>query len=120
MKVIIAGSRHIDDYNLVAQAIDDSGFSITEVVSGCCRGVDKLGESWARSHGIPIEHYPADWQNFGKAAGPVRNRGMAQYADALIAILAPGSKGTADMIRQAKIYGLKTHIVEHDAEQSKL
>lgn len=114
MKVIIAGSRYIEDYNLVAQAIDDSGFEITEVVSGCSRGVDKIGESWARSHGIPIEHYQADWQNFGKAAGPVRNRGMAQYADALIAILAPGSKGTADMIRQAKIYGLKIHIVEHD------
>lgn len=114
MKTIIAGSRHIDDYNLVSQAIEDSGFEITEVVSGGCRGVDKLGEKWALGHGIPIEHFQADWQNFGRAAGPVRNRGMAQYADALIALLTKDSKGTKDMIKQAHIYGLKIFIVNCD------
>ena len=44
MKVIIAGTRSVDDYKLVVNTIQRSGYSITEVVSGCATGVDRLGE----------------------------------------------------------------------------
>ena len=47
MKVIIAGSRGVEDYALVEEAVKQSGFDITEVVSGTARGVDLLGEHWA-------------------------------------------------------------------------
>lgn len=55
MKVIIAGSRHyapIEAYQLVQEAIAAAGLSgkITEVVSGCCRGIDYAGEFWARKN----------------------------------------------------------------------
>ncbi len=42
MKVIIAGSRSINDYRLVERAVADSGFDVTEIVSGCSKGVDTL------------------------------------------------------------------------------
>jgi uncharacterized protein YaaQ len=42
MKVIIAGSRNITDYQQVVQVVRDSGFRITEVVSGGARGVGNM------------------------------------------------------------------------------
>ena len=112
MKVIIAGSRTIKDYSLVCEAITESGFEIDLVVSGHAKGVDQLGERWAKEHGVPVEQHPAQWNAHGIAAGPIRNEAMAQAADALVAIMPEeGTKGTKDMIRRAKKHGLKVHIL---------
>jgi len=98
MKVVIAGSRNIDDYKLVVDTISKSGYSITEVVSGCAVGVDRLGEQWARANNIPIKEMPADWFNYGNSAGPQRNRAMAEYADAAVVIWDGQSRGSRNMI----------------------
>jgi hypothetical protein len=98
MKVIIAGSRNVNNYSLVVQAIERSGFNITEVVCGCAVGIDRLGEQWARANNIPIKEMPADWNRNGKAAGPMRNRDMAEYADAAIVIWDGQSRGSRNMI----------------------
>lgn len=100
MRVVIAGSRTITDYFEVKQAILLSGFVITEVISGDARGVDKLGETWAKENKIPVQIFPADWLRYGRAAGFRRNRQMAFYSDALIAVWDGSSRGTGDMIRQ--------------------
>jgi hypothetical protein len=110
MKVIIAGSRTITDYLTVCDAITKSGFQITEVVSGGCKGVDSLGEFWAREHKVPVKQFPADWDMYGKAAGPKRNQQMANYGEALIAVWAGQSRGTLDMIAKAKTKELKVYI----------
>ncbi len=110
MKVIVAGSRHCTDEALVARAIDKSDFEVTEVVSGCARGVDTLGERWANAHKIPIKHFPALWAIHHRAAGPIRNREMAGYADALVAIYFEDSRGTANMIETAYKFGLKVYV----------
>ena len=108
MKVIIAGDRHLEDFNLLMDAIKHNEFEITEVVSGCAKGVDKMGEMWANMHKIPIKRFPAKWERYGKAAGPLRNEQMANYADGLLAIYDPNeSKGTKDMIKAAKRHKLK-------------
>lgn len=111
MKVIIAGSRGINDYAIVKQAIINSGFRISEVVSGGCRGVDKLGERWGKENRLPVKVFPADW-SMGKSAGPIRNAKMADYADALIAIWANNSRGTANMIDQAEKNGLLVFVFD--------
>ena len=113
MKVIIAGSRDIEDFDLVVQAVEDSGFEITEVVSGKARGIDSLGEKWALENDIPVKEFPAAWRVDGRYnpnAGPERNIQMARYADALIAITY-GSSGTSHMIKVAKMQGLQVHIL---------
>ena len=86
MKVIIAGGRNITDYNIVKTAYHKSGFQATEIVSGAARGVDYLGELFAKDNCIAIRSFPADWNKYGKRAGPLRNLQMAEYADALIAV----------------------------------
>lgn len=98
MKVIVAGSRTITDYGYVAAVIKQSGYNITEVVSGTAHGVDRLGEQWAVQNGIPIKYMPADWNLHGKAAGPIRNKEMAAYADAAIIIWDGESSGTKNML----------------------
>ena len=114
MRLIIAGSRKLTDAKVVIPAISEAvdnietmiEQSITEVVSGCANGIDSLGEEWARQAGIPVKQFPANWDQHGKAAGPIRNRQMAANADALLAIWDGKSRGTANMIREAEARGL--------------
>jgi hypothetical protein len=64
--------------------------------------VDTLAELWAVENGIPNTRYPADWKRYGRKAGPIRNRLMAENAEALIAIWDGKSRGAMDMIKQAR------------------
>jgi hypothetical protein len=104
MKVIIAGSRNIIDYGVhyVIEAVKESGFKITEEVCGMARGIDWCGKIWAEANEIPVKKFPANWKRYGKAAGPIRNKEMMEYADALIAIWDEKSRGTLDMINQMR------------------
>ena len=111
MRVIIAGSRTISDPALVDQAVADSGFEVTVVLSGGAAGVDRLGEDWAARNGVPIERYPAQWDLYGKRAGKIRNQQMAEAAEGLIAIWDGSSRGTFDMLDRASVLGLKVHIL---------
>lgn len=101
MKVIIAGSRSVTDYNTVVHAIGLLDINIDEILSGGATGVDMLGERYAKYYNIPIKRFEADWKTYGKSAGARRNEEMAKKADALIAVWDGESKGTKDMIDRA-------------------
>jgi len=110
MKVIVAGSREGFVARNVFEAIEESNFTITEVVSGTARGVDKDGEYYAKTRNIPVKHFPADWDTFGKRAGFIRNEQMADYADALVAVWDGKSRGTAHMIKVMEERGKPIHV----------
>lgn len=111
MKTIIAGSRDLLDYNVVAETIRDRlPWKITHVVSGRARGADTLGEKWAEANEIPLSYYPANWDKYGKRAGYVRNLEMAQNAEALLAFWDGESPGTKMMIKLAKEHGLQVFV----------
>ena len=111
IKVIIAGSRHMVPTEKDVKILDKYKQLITEVVSGCARGADKFGESWAEWNNIPVKRFPAEWDKYGKGAGPIRNKQMANYADGLIAFLWNNSRGTVNMIKQAKQANLWVEII---------
>ena len=115
MKVIIAGSRNFNDYNLLKTSCDNllTQFTNIEIVSGTARGADKLGERYAREKGYDIKEFPANWDKHGKSAGYIRNDEMAQYADMLIAFWDGTSKGTKHMIDLANKRSLKVEIVRY-------
>ena len=133
MKVIIAGPRDFEDYEVVCQAIEASGFEVTEVVSGKAKGVDTLGERWANDNDVPIEPFPAEWNNlkqpgavvatnswdkkYNKNAGFYRNGLMAEYGEALIAI-DTGSGGTGNMIKLATAAGLEVFRYDPEAHMT--
>lgn len=108
---IIAGSRTITDPQTVSDAVEKSGFIIEKIITGGCNGVDIVAEQYAMQNNIPIEVFLADWKKYGRAAGPVRNKQMAEHADSLIAIMPEGgSKGTRSMILEAEKKGLKIYV----------
>ena len=110
MKIIIAGTRTFTNYQKLKQTCDYFLQDQTniEIVSGAYyRGADKLGEQYAKERGYKLTKFPADWNKYGKAAGPKRNEQMADYADALIAFWDGKSRGTKNMIDLAEQLGLK-------------
>ena len=107
MKVIIAGSRYFNNYELLRQYVDHILQNVSqkesiEIVSGGAKGADELGERYAKERGYKITRFPADWNKYGRAAGPKRNEQMGDYADALIAFWDGESRGTKHMIEYAK------------------
>lgn len=117
MKVIIAGSRDIYNYELLEEVMRSSDIVPTEIISGGASGVDKLGEQWAEENNLPIHQFYADWSIHGKSAGPIRNRQMAENADALIALWDGQSRSTQDMIEQAvskKLY-IEVYFIHNNA-----
>lgn len=99
MKIIVAGGRDFNNYYILEKVLNSFKELIDEVISGDARGVDELGARWATSNNIHVNHFPADWDYYGKAAGFIRNIEMADNADALIAFWDNKSKGTGHMIK---------------------
>ena len=113
MKLIVAGSREFNNYELLKKSIQENfqWYEVEEIVSGTARGADTLGEQFAKEYNIPIKQFSANWDLYGKSAGYRRNAEMANYADALIAFWNGDSKGTMHMINLAKEKNLKVVII---------
>ncbi|MBE6729090.1 MAG: DUF2493 domain-containing protein [Ruminococcaceae bacterium] len=109
-RVVIAGCRDYDDYGYAKKYIDFYLSNIRKeneivILSGCASGADAIGERYAKENGFKVERYPADWQRFGKRAGPKRNNQMAKLCDYVICFWDGKSRGTKSMIEFAKQYG---------------
>lgn len=111
LKVIIAGGRDFEDYDRLCERCHTllKPFNEVEVVSGTARGADALGERYAKYRNYPIKRFKPNWSQ-GLAAGPIRNRAMADYADMLIAFWDGRSSGTRNMIDEASKRGLIVHV----------
>lgn len=131
MRVIIAGSRSFNNYDIVKSYCDKilklrPGI---EVVSGGAKGVDTLGERYAFERGYAVKSFLPNWDLYGKSAGYIRNEQMARYArfgdrgekldhilgdknsiGGLIAFWDQKSRGTKHMIDLAYKYNLKIRI----------
>lgn len=117
-RVIIAGSRGFTAFaDLCAYCDKVLARKAQEgqivVLSGHCQGPDLMGEEYARQRGYVVEVHPADWKQYGKAAGPKRNKEMAAAAHALIAIWDGESRGTKNMIDEARAAGLPVRVYRY-------
>lgn len=115
MKIIIAGSRSFNNYEFLKKQLDClfKNIKSLEIVSGCARGSDALGERYAKERGYILHRFPADWDRYGKSAGYIRNKEMACFADRLVAFWDGKSKGTRHMIDLAKKRNLIIKVVEY-------
>lgn len=118
-KVIVAGGRDFNNYEMMRNKLDfylsnkvESGEEIV-IISGTANGADKLGERYAKEKGYRIEHYPADWDKFKKSAGYIRNKQMAEVANACICFWDQKSRGTSHMITLAENQGLPLRVVNY-------
>ena len=113
-KWIVAGSRTFQNYPLLCKELDKIKSQIGEIICGEARGADTLGRTYAYDNDIIIKSYPADWERYGKSAGPVRNKEMAAYADKAIIFWDGKSTGSKDMIDKMKKLGKEVRIVYYD------
>ena len=107
LKVIIAGGRDFTNTQYAADSlvklVEDNKLPDTfTVISGNANGADKVGEYLAKLWDLPLEIYPADWNQHGKSAGYIRNSQMADIADVLVAFWDEKSRGTMHMINTMK------------------
>lgn len=116
MKLIIAGGRDFNNYDLVEKEANEmvSGVQNVEIISGLARGADLLGCRFAEENGYPLRGFAAEWGKFGRAAGPIRNKLMAKNATHLLAFWDGKSRGTKHMIEYAKELGLGVKVVNYD------
>lgn len=114
MKAIVCGGRDFSDRNLLFQEMDKlvNTFSITEIAHGAARGADSLADQWATEMTFKVTRFPADWAQYGKSAGMVRNRQMYNEFRPDIVIAFKGGRGTEDMMKIAAADGCKVFKVE--------
>jgi hypothetical protein len=111
MKLAIIGSRDFTDYSLLEQTLEFYKPYITLVISGAAKGADSLGERWALSNKIKTLIFPANWNEYGKRAGFIRNEDIIQNCDCCVAFWDGVSKGTKHSISLCEKYDKPLKIV---------
>lgn len=117
-KVIIAGGRKFNDYNLLKNKLDTILAEKRKthqiyIISGMAKGADTLGERYANENDFIVLGFPAEWNLYGKSAGIRRNEEMAKVGDALIAFWDGESPGTKHMIETAKDKRLLVRVIKY-------
>lgn len=119
-RVIVCGSRKFDDKELLYKTLDDvlAELETVEIVSGHAQGADRLAEEYANERSLKLIVFPANWKRYGKVAGPIRNKGMLEYAlqaDPLVIAFWDGKgSGTKNMISLAEKAGTEMRIVNKE------
>lgn len=110
MRILITGSRNWADAEIIDRALRNLHQVNPDavLVSGACpTGADHLAEEMWKSWGGTVELHPADWDRYGKAAGPRRNQEMVDLgADICLAFPLTDSRGTKHCMGAAKKAGI--------------
>lgn len=112
MRVLVCGSRHFNDRKKLNETLD--GLEITTIIEGEARGADTLAREYGERRGLDVLPFPALWDKHGRAAGPIRNAQMLSEGkpELVVAFRGPNSRGTQNMINQARKAGVETVVVD--------
>jgi hypothetical protein len=126
-RVIVCGGRDFKDRDFFSSRMNEIAYRLfertvadeygnflysTTIISGGAKGVDQLAIDWAIVENTGYKEYKADWDKYGKAAGPIRNQQMIDEGKPDLVIAFPGGKGTADMVARAKQAGIEVIEIE--------
>lgn len=121
--LLVTGSRSFDDYDLLTWRCELITAKWEDVV--VCHGhsfhrsmqtargtrytgADWHAEKWAEANWYDRQHFIADWNKLGRAAGPARNAEMVDFVlrqgGFMVAFWDGSSPGTADCIRRFVSY----------------
>lgn len=139
IKLVIAGSRHFDNYSFLCQKMDEIVAKMKdavlfpkpiEIISGMAKGADLLGKKWAETRGLNVIKRPALWDDltvkpcvvrinkhgkkYNALAGPNRNRQMAEECDGVVAFWDGESTGTKNMIDTAKELNKSVIVIRYE------
>ena len=107
MKLAIVGSR-----SLFVENFDDYiPCTVTEIVSGGAKGIDRQAAEYAKSNHIPLTEFLPDYARYRRGAPIKRNEQIAQYADEALAFWDGHSRGTCCTIELFQKLGKKVTII---------
>lgn len=104
MKAVISGGRDIHITREGEEALYKifACYDIKTIANGMARGVDKDAYDIAKKAGVDIFEFPAEWNKYGKSAGPIRNRQMLDFVGPCsILIVFDGGDGTKGIEEEA-------------------
>lgn len=107
MKLLIAGSRSIKEFDLSPYISDE----VHTIISGGAVGIDTLAEDFADKHNLEKIIIKPNYEMYGKAAPIKRNEEMVKLADKVLVIWDGKSKGTNSTINFAKKHSKPLEIV---------
>lgn len=107
----IVGSRNFNNWRFFRKSLRPFKDNMEMIISGGATGADDLAEKYAHKHNIPIKIFLPDWQKYGRAAGPKRNRLIVENSDIVIAFWDGKSPGTKSSIDIAKELNKHIHII---------
>ena len=129
MRILVCGGRYYTDKDRVWRELDKIvaygelwddqrllPHGIT-IIHGGAAGADALADHWAVHNYANIEEFPADWEQYGKSAGPIRNKQMLDEGKPDLVLAFPGSTGTAHMVKIAREAGIE--VIEIDQHSSR-
>ena len=103
-RVLVCGGRDFQDYAMLEGYLDRIDPQL--IIHGDAPGADRLANKYALSRDLPMEVYPADWENLGRSAGPRRNIQMLKEGKPTLVVAFPGGKGTEHMANIAARSGV--------------
>ena len=124
--LIVAGTRTFSDYDLLKEKIDHALLNHQNdeiiIVEGEAKGADELAKRYAKEKGYVLKPFPADWNKYGKAAGPIRNKAMHEFASSFshrgcILFWDGESRGTAGNFALAKEFGTPLICIKYEKEK---
>jgi hypothetical protein len=112
-RYLICGGRDFSDQTLLDKALAALILHPKDavIIHGDARGADRMGAKWGLERGAKVEPYPADWERYRGAAGPIRNQAMLDHGQPDVVLAFPGGKGTADMVKRARARRIVTIVI---------
>ena len=103
--VLVTGSRYWSDrlviYDILKELPKD-----TLIIQGGARGADTLAREVAEELGLEVKTFKAEWDKYGKSAGPIRNQKMLDETHPSLVLVFHSdiehSKGTKDLVERAR------------------
>lgn len=118
MKVLVCGSRYWGDYDMIKTRLSTLPKG-TIIIQGDARGADYLARQAALELGFVYWDFPADWDQYGKSAGHIRNQEMLEQKPDLVLAFHEDfakSKGTNDMLERTMKAGIPWELINADGE----
>lgn len=112
--ILITGDRDWNNYWVIYDVL----FKLDRdsiIIHGAAKGADTMAGIIAKNLGfkdvIPV---PAEWEKYGKAAGPIRNKKMLDMEPELVIAFhndLENSKGTKNCVEEAEKRGIEVKVI---------
>ena len=108
MRVLVCGGRDYSNKKVLRVWLGclHGESEIKAVIHGGAPGADSMAGEWARGMLVSEVCFPAEWDEHGKAAGPIRNAKMLSEGKPDVVLAFPGGRGTADIVQKARAAGV--------------